>query len=138
LKKKKAKRTFGQAVNASRRSSIKKTSNKSSKKKEFPTEFPFWGRLKIGKNRTTLVIDEEIIMNKKNNKTEDIFVHREASSKWHKGFEEISPNPDKDKRPNSMYLKSARKTPKRLIKPHNKDLEMPEFLKEKYSKNNKK
>ena len=138
MKKKKAKRTFGQAVNASRRSSIKKTSNKSSKKKEFPTEFPFWGRLKIGKNRTTLVIDEEIIMNKKNNKTEDIFVHREASSKWHKGFEEIPPNPDKNKRPNSMYLKSARKTPKRLIKPHNKDLEMPEFLKEKYSKNNKK
>lgn len=138
LKKKKAKRTFGQAVNASRRSSIKKTSSKSSKKKEFPTEFPFWGRLKINKHRTTLVIDEEKVLNKRNKKLEDGFVHREATSKNHKGFEEISPNPDKDKRPNSMYLKSPRKIPKRLIEPHNKQLEMPVSLKDRYSKNNKK
>ena len=26
---------------------------------KFPTEFPFWARLRISKNRTTLVIDEE-------------------------------------------------------------------------------
>lgn len=137
MNKKKPKRTFAQAVNASRKSSVKKTANKTPKKKEFPTEFPFWGRMKIGKNRTTLVIDEGIIVSK-NNKIENAFVHREATKKNHKGFEEIKPNPDKDKRPNSMYLKKARKIPKRLIKPHNKNLEMPQKLKDKYSKNNKK
>lgn len=109
-----------------------------SKKKETPSEFPFWGRLKISKNRTTLVIDEDKALNKKNKKIVDVFVHREATSKYHKGFEEIKPNPDKSKRPNSMYLKSPRKIPKELIKPHNKDLEMPKELKDRYSKNNKK
>lgn len=109
-----------------------------SKKNEFPNEFPFWGRLKISKNRTTLVIDEDKVLNKKNKKIVDAFVHREATSKYHKGFEEIKPNPDKDKRPNSMYLKSPRKTPKELIKPHNKNLVMPKGLKDRYSKNNKK
>lgn len=79
MKKKKAKRTFGQAVNASRRSSIKKTSSKSSKKKEFPTEFPFWGRLKIDKKRTTLVIDDCMAFNKATKKFEEGFVNREAT-----------------------------------------------------------
>lgn len=122
----------------------KKTPNKSASKKpqskqnEFPKKFPFWGRLKIGKKRTTLIIDEEIVINKKTKKLEDGFVHREATSKYHKGFEEISPNPDKDKRPNSMYLKSPRKLPKRLLETHNKNLDMPKHLKDKYSKNNKK
>lgn len=106
--------------------------------KNFPDKFPFWGRLKIGKKRTTLIIDEEIVINKKTKKLEDGFVHREATSKYHKGFEEISPNPDKDKRPNSMYLKSPRKLPKRLLETHNKNLDMPKHLKDKYSKNNKK
>lgn len=54
-----------------------------------------------------------------------------------KGAERIFPNPDKcDKKP--MYLKKATKKPKKLIEPHNKKLSMPKFLKEKYSKNNKK
>ncbi len=109
-----------------------------SKKNEFPNKFPFWGRLKISKNRTTLVIDEETIIDKKTKKLIEGFVHREATSKYHKGFEEISPNPDKDKRPNSMYLKTPRKISKKMIKPHNKHLEMPQFLIDKYNKNNKK
>ncbi len=107
-------------------------------KNEFPSEFPFWARLKISKNRTTLVIDEDKKYNTKYKKVVDVFVHREATSQYHKGFEEILPNPDKDKRPNPMYLKSPRKLPKNMIKPHNKNLEMPQFLKDKYSKNNKK
>ena len=110
----------------------------SKKKNEFPNEFPFWGRLKISKNRTTLVIDEEMAYNKKKKKILDSYVHRETTSQYHKGFEEILPNPDKDKRPNPMYLKSPRKIPKELIKPHNKNLEMPQNLKDRYSKNNKK
>ena len=31
----------------------------------FPDKFPFWARLKISKNRTTLVIDEDKAKNKK-------------------------------------------------------------------------
>lgn len=103
----------------------------------FPTEFPFWARLKISKNRTTLIIDEDTVKNKKTNKIVDGFVHREATSKYHKGFEEIKPNPDRDKT-EPMYLKSPRKIPKTLIKPHNKNLDMPQNLKDRYSKNNKK
>ena len=109
-----------------------------SKKKEFPNEFPFWARMKINKHRTSLVIDEEMVVNKKTKKLEDGFVHREATSKYHKGFEEILPNPDKDKRPNPMYLKSPRKLPKKLFETHNKKLAMPKHLKDRYSKNNKK
>lgn len=109
-----------------------------SKNNEFPKKFPFWGRLKISKNRTTLVIDEEMIIDKKTKKLVDGFVHREATSEYHRGFEEISPNPDKDKRPNPMYLKSPRKIAKRMIKTHNKKLEMPQFLIDRYDINNKK
>lgn len=106
----------------------------------FPDTFPFWARLKISKNRTTLVIDETEVLNKKTKKLEEGFVHREATSKYHKGFEEIKPNPDKDKRKKKepMYLKSPRKHPKRLLKPHNKKLDMPNNLKERYAKNNNK
>lgn len=107
-------------------------------KKEFPKEFPFWARLKINKHRTTLVIDEDQALNKRTKKYEDGFVHREATSQYHKGFEPIIPNPDKEKRPNPMYLKSPRKMPKRMFEPHNKKLEMPEQLKNRYIKNNKK
>lgn len=110
---------------------------KKSGKKEFPKEFPFWARLKISKKRTTLVIDEEQALNKKTKKYEDGFVHREATSQFHKGFEEIKPNPDKTKK-DSMYLKSPRKLPKRMFEPHNKKLDMPQHLKDRYSKNNKK
>ena len=106
-------------------------------KKEFPKEFPFWARLKISKKRTTLVIDEDKAFNKKSNKFEDGFVHREATSKYHKGLEEIIPNPDKDKK-GPMYLKRPSKLPKRLFEPHNKKLAMPEHLKEKYKHNHKK
>jgi len=117
----------------------KETENLSSKNK-FPDEFPFWARLKISKNRTTLVIDEEPVINKKTKKSVEGFVHREATSKYHKGFEEIKPNPDKEraKKNESMFLKSPRKIPKTLVKPHEKKLEMPEALKQRYSKNNKK
>ena len=112
------------------------------KQKEFPDKFPFWARLKISKNRTTLVIDEAPARNKKNNKIEDGFVHREAihpkgDGSNVKGYEKIEPNPDPtDKDP--MYLKRATKLPKTFFKPHNKNLNMPQHLKERYDKNNKK
>ena len=94
--------------------------------------------MKINKHRTSLVIDEEMVVNKKTKKLVDGFVHREATSKFHKGFEEILPNPDIDKRPNPMYLKSPRKLPKVLFETHNKKLAIPKHLRDRYSKNNKK
>lgn len=103
----------------------------------FPDKFPFWARLKISKNRTTLVIDEEPVVNKKTKKTEDGFVHRESIHTKKKDYEEIKPNPDKDDQ-EPMYLKRPRKLPKRMFKPHEKNLDMPKHLKEKYEKNNKK
>lgn len=58
-------------------------------------------------------------------------------STYKKDFEEIKPNPDKtDKDP--MYLKRPRKLDQNLFKPHNKNLSMPDHLKDRYSKNNKK
>ena len=114
-----------------------KTLSKPKKKKEFPKEFPFWARLKISKHRTTLVIDEEIVVNKKTNNVIDAYVHREATHTYKHEFEEIYPNPDKnDNLP--MYLKRPSKMPKRLFEPHNKKLAMPQHLIDRYSKNNKK
>ena len=40
--------------------------------------------------------------------------------------------------PEPMYLKSPRKHPKYLFVPHDKDLDMPEELKQRYEKNNHK
>lgn len=106
-------------------------------KKEFPKEFPFWARFKLNKKRTTLVIDEEKVFDKKSKKVEDSFVHREATHSYKKDFEKIDPNPDRtDNRP--MYLKRPTKKPKRVFEPHNKDLTMPKYLKDRYSKNNNK
>lgn len=106
-----------------------------SKKNKFPDKFPFWARFKKNKNRTTLVIDEEVSI--KNSKTEELFVHREATHSNKKEFEKIFPNPDiLDKKP--MYLKRPTKKPKHLFEPHNKKLNMPKHLKEKYDKNNRK
>ena len=93
--------------------------------------------MKISKNRTTLVIDEEMAFNKKSGKIEDSFVHRESTHTKKKDYEEVSPNPDSsDEDP--MYLKRPRKLPKRMFSPHNKELSMPDYLKERYEKNNKK
>ena len=103
---------------------------------KFPSEFPFWARLKINKNRTTLVIDEEYSLNKKTGKEEETFVHRESIHTEKKDYEKIFPNPDIDD-PDPMYLKRPSKLPKTLFKPHNKKLNMPEHLKERYGKNNK-
>lgn len=104
----------------------------------FPNKFPFWARLKISKNRTTLVIDEDTVLDKKSKKMVDGFVHREAIHTQKSGdYEEIKPNPDKTD-PTPMYLKRPRKLPKSLFKPHNKDLDMPEHLKARYERNNKK
>ena len=50
-------------------------------------------------------------------------------------MKKIFPNPDKAKK-EAMYLKSPRKIPKYLVKPHNKTLLMPKHLKDKYIKNN--
>ena len=106
-------------------------------KKEFPTEFPFWARLKIGKKRTTLVIDEEKYLDRKTKKMEDGFVNREATHTYKKEFEKIFPNPDKDDK-EPMYLRRPTKKPKRLFEPHNKNLNMPQHLKNRYDKNNRK
>lgn len=111
-------------------------------KKENPEEdkkhlFPFWGRLKFGKRRPTLVIDEEEVVHRKTKQKVPGYVHRETTHNKDKGYEEIKPNPDKTD-PEPMYLKGARKTPKSLIKPLEEDFDMPENLKKRYSKNNKK
>lgn len=109
---------------------VKKTSKV---KKEFPSKFPFWARLKISKQRTTLVIDEEPVINKKTKKEEDGFVHREATHTKKDDYEEIKPNPDRtDSEP--MYLKRPRKLPKRMFEPHNKNMDIPDDLKKRYSK----
>ncbi len=110
-------------------------------KKDHPM-FPFWARLRMGKWRTTLVIDEEKSLNNKTNKIEDQFVHREATTPTddearNKKFERISPNPDKTKA-EDMLLKSPRKHPKHMFELHNKDMDMPKELKDKYDKNNHK
>ncbi len=106
-------------------------------KQQFPSEFPFWARLKIGKHRTTLVIDEDQAYNKRRKRFEDGYVNREATHTYKKDYEEISPNPDKDDC-EPMYLKRPTKKPKRMFEPHNKSLSMPQFLIDRYSKNNKK
>lgn len=112
-----------------------KQENFTKSKKEFPDKFPFWARLKISKKRTTLVIDEEKIVDKKTKKLEDAYVHREATHTEKSDYEKIEPNPDPtDKAP--MYLKRPSKLPKRMFELHNKNLNMPEHLKKKYDKNN--
>lgn len=105
-------------------------------KKDFPSKFPFWARLKINKKHPTLVIDEENVYNKKSKKIEDSFVHREATHTYKSEYEELSPNPDKAD-PKPIYLKRPRKRPKREFEPNNKHLDMPQHLIERYSKNNK-
>ena len=109
-----------------------------SEQNKFPERFPFWARLKISKNRTTLVIDEAVVINKKTKKEEPGFVHREAThSPKKKEYEAIIPNPDPDDS-DPMYLKRPRKLPKRLFSPHNKRLNMPKELRERYERNNEK
>lgn len=111
----------------------------SKNRKEFPNEYPFWARLKINKNRTTLVIDESEVFDKKKKKNVPGFEHRESIHVINdeiarkKGYEKIFPNPDSsDIMP--MYLKKKSKLPKKLFKLHNKKLDMPKSLKDRYSK----
>ena len=100
--------------------------------------FPFWGILKIGKRRPTLVIDETTdAYDKQKKKMVDGFVHREATSQAGKNREKIFPNPD-TKRSEPMYLKRPTTIPKRLIAPNDNNLNMPEDLRKRYEKNNKK
>lgn len=121
----------------------KKNQNVKAKSKTAETQderkwrFPFWGRLKIGKRRPTLVIDEEEVIHKKTKKKVPGYVHRETTHNKNKGYEKIEPNPDKtDSEP--MYLKGARKIPQTLVDSLDQDFDMPEDLKKRYSKNNKK
>lgn len=102
----------------------------------FPQKFPFWARLKVFKNRTTLVVDEKVVANDSSNKQEEFYVHREATHTKGRG-EKIFPNPDKTD-PLPMYLKSPRLLPKKLFVPHNGNLDMPDYLVELYKGNNKK
>ena len=104
--------------------------------KKFPDYFPFWARLKIDKNRTTLVIDEIKDIDKKTGKVEDLFVHREAThTKGH--VEEINPNPDKNDI-KLMYLLSPRVHLKYLFVTNDKNLDIPEKLRLRYEINNQK
>ncbi len=106
-------------------------------KKQFPEEFPFWARLKISKNRPTLVIDEALAKNTKKKKMEEGFVHREVIHTKKSDYEEVNPNPDpNDDRP--MFLKRPTKTPQRLFNPMNEEWSMPEELRQRYEKNNHK
>lgn len=110
--------------------------------KKFPDKFPFWARFKPNKGRTTLVIDEIQLKRNNSDVEDDYFVHREAIHCTEDNryvlsgdYEKISPNPDKtDKNP--MYLKRPHKHRKRLFEPHNKNLDMPEDLRQRYDKNN--
>ena len=100
--------------------------------------FPFWGILKIGKRRPTLVIDTTTeAYDKKKKKKVDGFVHREATSQKGKNTEEIFPNPD-PKRSEAMYLKRPAKIPYRLIAPNDNNLSMPEELRKRYATKDKK
>ena len=113
-------------------------------KKGFPDKFPFWARCKPNKNRTTLVIDEEQVKRKNSDMVDDCFVHREAihcddDNKYvlSGDYEKVFPNPDiSDNSP--MYLKRPHKHPKRMFAPHNKNLILPENLRQRYEKNNDK
>lgn len=102
-----------------------------------PTKYPFWARIKLSKHRTTLVIDDAPAYDKQKKETVPGYVHREATHTKSKNTEEINPNPDRDD-PEPMQLKRPKKHPQRLFEPHNKDLDMPQELIERYDKNNHK
>ena len=122
--------------------SSSQSKNVAASKKGFPDKFPFWARFKPNKNRTTLVIDEEQVKRKNSDTVDDCFVHREAihcddDNKYvlSGDYEKVFPNPDtSDNSP--MYLKRPHKHPKRMFAPHNKNLTMPEDLRQRYEKNN--
>ena len=99
-------------------------------------KFPFWARVVFDKERSTLVIDEADVLDKKRNKYIPGFVHREATHSYKKEYEKIEPNPNpKDKR--AMYLKRPKKTPKSFFVKETRYFKIPKYLIEKYSKNNK-
>lgn len=112
-------------------------------RKKFPEEFPFWSRLKISKNRPTLVIDEDYAWDNVKNRYVDGFVHREVihvdenDIKKQKKYELVRPNPDKDDK-QDMYLKKPTSLPMILFKPIPQSFDMPKKFIEKYSKNNRK
>ena len=102
------------------------------KRKQFPFNFPFWARFKPCKNRTTLVINDEYIYH--DGELKDIkFIHRESTSTNRKDYEKIFPNPDKD-RTEPMYLKRPTSRSINKFGIHNKNLNMPKQLKNRYKK----
>lgn len=125
------------AIKASYARKAEEKKNQSSEKatNKFPDKFPFWARFRLSKNRTTLVIDEAPAYDTKHQKEVDGFVHREATHTQGHG-EPIIPNPDKSD-PNPMYLRSPRVHPKFLFIPHNKNLTIPEDLRQRYKKDKK-
>lgn len=99
--------------------------------------FPFWAKLKIAKRRPTLVIDEDMVMDKQKKRFVPGFVHRETTHSEELATETIFPNPDPtDSEP--MHLKSPRKLPKRFFAPIDRQMTMPEHLQKRYEKNNNK
>ena len=100
-------------------------------------KFPFWAIIIFDKRRPTLVIDEAMVYDKRKKKDVPGFMHREVTHTNKKGFEKIYPNPDpNDTKP--MYLKKPSKKPKTFFRDIDKKLDMPKYLKDRYSINNKK
>ena len=52
------------AIRAAKKKEQKPVAEPPNPPKSLPTKFPFWARLKISKHRTTLVIDEDMAMDK--------------------------------------------------------------------------
>ena len=89
-----------------------------------------------------MIDEEKEVWNSQKKRFEEGFVHREVIHPDDdfsnvKGYEKVEPNPDpKDSKP--MFLKSPSKKPKILFKPHEKNWIIPQYLVDKYDKNNHK
>ena len=63
-------------------------------KKEMPTKFSFWARFKKNKNRTTLIIDEELVKRKKSDKFDECCSRRYSTDCFSDFFTEKVLNSD--------------------------------------------
>ena len=94
---------------------------------KFPENPPFWGRLRIGDEHPTVVIDEKPAWDKQKKKMVDGFVHRELThGKKTPGLPIKNPDANDTEQ---AKLERPRKLPQRLIRPLDKDWPIPEELK---------
>ena len=99
---------------------------KSVHRAKFPDNPPFWGRLMIGGNHPTVVVEEKLTWDKQKKKEVEGFVHRELTHSTKISGTPIM-NPDiKDKRP--VKLQKPKDIPQRLVKPLDKDWEIPQEI----------